>query len=79
MDIAAFGPVEAFKARVDELVRAMKANPLRDGFEQILVPGEPELLKAAEYRARGIPVAADVVAEMNQIGAELGVAPLEAL
>jgi LDH2 family malate/lactate/ureidoglycolate dehydrogenase len=79
MDIAAFGSVEAFKARVDELVRAMKANPLRDGFEQILVPGEPELLKAAEYRSLGIPIAAEVVADMNRLGTELGVAPLETL
>ncbi|NLX36941.1 MAG: Ldh family oxidoreductase [Chloroflexi bacterium] len=77
MDIAAFGPVAPFKARVDELVAAMKANPLRDGFERILVPGEPEWLKAAEYRREGIPMAEDVIAEMNQIGAELGVETLQ--
>lgn len=76
MDIAAFGPVAAFKARVDELVTAMKANALRPGFERIMVPGEPELFKAAEYRREGIPIADDVVTELNQIGAELGVAPL---
>ncbi len=78
MDIAAFCPAQVFKARVDELVLAMKGNPLREGFDQILVPGEPESLKAAEYRANGIPMAIDVVNEMNEIGAEVGVSPLQA-
>ncbi|MEN6479069.1 MAG: Ldh family oxidoreductase [Anaerolineales bacterium] len=78
MDIAAFGPVTAFKARVDELVATMKANPPRDGFDQVLVPGEPELLKANEYRAKGIPMAEDVVEQMNTFAAKLHVAPLQA-
>lgn len=77
LDIAAFCEPAIFRARVDELVRAMKANPLRSGFEQIMVPGEPELLKAREYRAHGIPIAVDVMADMNQLAAELGVAPLQ--
>ncbi len=76
LDVNAFLPIDAFRARVDALVALVKGIPTAEGFEEILIPGEPEMRKAARYRAEGIPIAEDVVAGLNELAAHLGIAPL---
>lgn len=79
LDVSAFMPLDAFRQRVDELIAYVKGMPLAEDTEEILVPGEPEARKAAEYRAAGIPIEGDVLASINGVAAELGVAPLRAM
>ena len=76
LDVAGFMPIEEFRERVDALIEYVKATPLADGVEEILVPGEPEARKAALNRASGIPLAEDVVSAIQQVAAELCVEPL---
>ncbi|MEM2111962.1 MAG: Ldh family oxidoreductase, partial [Candidatus Bathyarchaeia archaeon] len=42
IDIQSFLPVDEFKREMDNLIRAMKSSRLRSGFNEILIPGEPE-------------------------------------
>jgi LDH2 family malate/lactate/ureidoglycolate dehydrogenase len=56
MDIAAFVPVEEFKREIDRLVAEIKANPVRPGFKEVLLPGELEYRSMAKRRKEGIPV-----------------------
>jgi LDH2 family malate/lactate/ureidoglycolate dehydrogenase len=76
LDVSAFQEVDEFRARVDGLIAYVKGNPLAEGFEEILIPGEPEARAAAHNRAVGIPIATDVIATMNELAAKLGLAPL---
>jgi LDH2 family malate/lactate/ureidoglycolate dehydrogenase len=76
MEIEGFMDPAEFRRGIDELIAYVKGNPLAEGYDEILVPGEPEARKAAEYGRDGIPVAEDVIAILNGLGAEHGVAPL---
>jgi len=76
LDVAAFLPVEEFRRRIDDLITYLKGMPLAEDAEEILIPGEPEARKAAEYRLAGIPIEREVVATLNDVAAELGVPPL---
>ena len=51
IDIAAFGDVEAFKARVDTLVRDLRGSRRMPGVERIWLPGEQSRRSASPMRA----------------------------
>jgi LDH2 family malate/lactate/ureidoglycolate dehydrogenase len=76
LDVGAFMPLEQFKARMDWLIASVKEMPTEEGFEEVLVPGEPEARAAARNRAEGIPLAEDVVTLFQEMASRLGVAPL---
>ena len=54
--IAAFQPLEAFKAEVGKFVDYLKATPTADGFDEILIPGERSNRTKRDRLANGIPV-----------------------
>ena len=76
IDIAAFGDVAAFKARVDDLVRDLRASRRMPGVERIWLPGEQSQAKRIAYARDGIPIAAALMRNLNQLAAELGIAVL---
>jgi len=76
LDVTGFMPLDEFRGRVDDLIAYLKSTPRQEGVEEILVPGEPEARKAAEYRVAGIPLAEDVVAAIGVVAEELGVEPV---
>jgi LDH2 family malate/lactate/ureidoglycolate dehydrogenase len=75
LDVAAFEPLEAFTARVDETVRRIRALPPAAGATRALLPGELEYRRAREYAERGIPLPSDAVAELVRTAALLELAP----
>lgn len=74
-----FMPMDAFRARMDTLVERVKACPRAEGFDEIMMPGEPEFRARAERLETGIPVTADVVETLNQEAATAGIAPPAAM
>jgi len=56
MDVAAFRPDGGFLPDADKLARAIKDLPLREGFDEILLPGERGRRTEAERRQKGIPL-----------------------
>jgi len=68
------GSVEAFKARMDHLVAVLKAQPLADGTEEVLMPGEPESRTEAEYLRDGVPLQLDVVQSLIEEAKLLSIA-----
>jgi LDH2 family malate/lactate/ureidoglycolate dehydrogenase len=60
-----FMPIEAFKSRMDELVRVTKRQPKADGFSEILMPGEREERSWAERLRDGIPLSEEVLDALN--------------
>jgi LDH2 family malate/lactate/ureidoglycolate dehydrogenase len=74
IDIAAFGPLDEFRTRMDEMVRAIRSAELRPGVERIYLPGERGHEEMARRRVDGIPVAADVLAAIEVWRKELDLA-----
>ena len=56
-----FMPMEEFRARMDTLIERAKSCPRAEGFEEILIPGEPERRRRQERLRTGIPIAANIL------------------
>lgn len=72
-----FMPLDAFTARMDELITTMKNEPKAQGFDEILVPGEREARCEARRRTEGIPLAPDLVQALNAEAVLSGIPELE--
>src|SRR5438105_804113 len=55
IDIARFMALPEFIARMDRLIDLLKSTPAAQGYDEVLVAGEPERRMEAERRAGGIP------------------------
>jgi LDH2 family malate/lactate/ureidoglycolate dehydrogenase len=65
-----------YKARMDTLFTRIRAVPKAEGFDEILLPGEPESREHARRLQTGIPYVASEVATLDAEAAKVGVAPL---
>jgi LDH2 family malate/lactate/ureidoglycolate dehydrogenase len=82
-----FMSMDAFEDRMDTLVERAKACSLAEGFDEILIPGEPESRTRERRMKTGIPVSADIVraleAEAEAVGNSMPAAadapPVEAV
>jgi LDH2 family malate/lactate/ureidoglycolate dehydrogenase len=72
IDVARFRAVDAFKADMDELLRALKDSPKAEGHDRIYVAGEPEWECEQERRRAGIPLAPGLVGQLREVAAETG-------
>ena len=73
IDISAFTDVEGYKANVDTVIEGLRALPPADGFDQVMVPGEPEDRMEEERRRDGIPLPGGTVANLQEVASNLGV------
>ncbi len=73
IDIAAFTDVDEYKDNIDRLIAAQKTLPKAEGFEEILVPGEPEYLTQADRSRNGIPLPMGTVDNLLPIAERFGV------
>ena len=71
-----FVPQEDYRNRMDTLVERVHACPTAPGFDEVLMPGEPERRHEDERRSSGIPYSANEVASLQQEAAKAGIAPL---
>jgi LDH2 family malate/lactate/ureidoglycolate dehydrogenase len=71
-----FVPEADYRARMDTLIERVRACPKAEGFDEILIPGEPELREEARRRKSGIPYSASEIAPLQQEAERAGVAPL---
>ena len=76
IDPAAFGDVAAFKARVDTVVRDLRASERMPGVDRIWVPGEQSHQKRIDYTTHGIPVPPALNANLDKLAADLGIPAL---
>jgi LDH2 family malate/lactate/ureidoglycolate dehydrogenase len=73
INIGTFTDVEAYKAHVDALIEGLKALPKADGFQEILVPGEPEDRVHADREKQGIPLPPGTVEKLRAMAQRFGV------
>ncbi len=73
INVAAFRPLEEFKAEVTEFAKFLKASRPAQGFEAVLYPGEIEWLRTQERLRTGIPIEDDTWSEIQRLAASVNV------
>jgi len=68
------GP-DVMAGEVDRLARGVKAEPMAEGFDEILMPGERGDREAQHRRVHGIPLPAQLWSELVATAQRLGVPP----
>jgi LDH2 family malate/lactate/ureidoglycolate dehydrogenase len=71
-----FMPMSEYRSRMDTLIERVRACPKAEGFDEILIPGEPEARIEAELRRTGIPYSAAEIDPLQAEAARAGIAPL---
>ena len=78
-NVANFRPLADYRRDVGLLTEAVKSLPRREGFEELLLPGERGGREAAMRRRNGIPVPAKLWRELCDIAQAFGVSPPHSL
>jgi ureidoglycolate dehydrogenase (NAD+) len=74
IDVARFVPLDGFTAGLADLAGRIGSVPPAAGFEEVLLPGEPEERAEARNRRDGVPLGEEVRRELAALGAAHGVA-----
>ncbi len=77
VNIAAFGDVEDFKRKVDEIWEQMKSSPMLPGVEEIRLPGERSTKVYEDRMADGIPLSPELRLTLDELADRLGVERLQ--
>lgn len=73
IDIGTFTDLETYKEHTDGLIEGIKALPRAGGFEEILVPGEPEDRVYEERLRNGIPLPRGTIENLRRVAGRFGV------
>jgi LDH2 family malate/lactate/ureidoglycolate dehydrogenase len=76
IDVSAFGDAGDFKARVDRLVRDLRASERMPGVERIWLPGEQSQERRAANERDGIPVPSALLEQLDAFAREMGIPAL---
>src|SRR5262249_30658114 len=74
IDVEVFAPLDEFLARVGAQAAKITESVPADGFNQVLLPGEPEIENRRRREIDGIPVPERTWDELRARAIELGVA-----
>ena len=74
IDPAAFGGREEYRRQVDRLVEACRASAPRPGFDRVALPGEAAQQRRRQRLRDGVPVAAELMADLAARAARAGIA-----
>jgi len=77
IDLSAFGDVAEFKARVDKLVRELRASERMPGVERIWLPGEQSHEKRLRNERDGIPLPPALLAQLEAFARDMGIPPVQ--
>lgn len=76
LDVSKFMPLDAFKDRMQQMIKAIKETPKAEGVTEIFIPGERRTAKANTRKQEGIPVPDQLLNELNQLAESAGVPTL---
>jgi LDH2 family malate/lactate/ureidoglycolate dehydrogenase len=75
ISIEAYMPVSEFLSRMDEKERETREGPPAPGFERVSMPGDGTHERTATHRESGIPLTAEVYADLLSAAERYGVSP----
>jgi len=73
LNVAAFRPLEEFKAEVTAFARFLKSSRPAHGFTEVLYPGEVEWRTRQERLRSGIPIENETWAEIQELAGSMSV------
>jgi len=73
IEISWFSDVEAFKNRIDGMIRELKLVPAAKGVSEVLLPGEIERRIERQREAEGIPLTPEEIDDLRGLALEYGV------
>jgi len=73
MDIEKLAPVDQYRSEVQGLIKYVKSAPLAPGFQEILLPGEPEQRMEKKRRAEGIVIDDETWRQVKEAAQSVGV------
>jgi L-2-hydroxycarboxylate dehydrogenase (NAD+) len=73
LDVARFTPLESFRAEVDRHLRDLRTSRPLPGFDAIRLPGSERRRRRADRLQHGVPMSAELIAQLDQLAGELGV------
>lgn len=73
MRIDAFRPAEDFKQHMDQWIERFRAAKTAEGYDKVLIPGDPEREMEAERKEKGIPLLGPVVDDLTYLSEKFGV------
>jgi LDH2 family malate/lactate/ureidoglycolate dehydrogenase len=76
INIEAFQPVAEFKKSVDALVQDLRKSERLPGVDRIHIPGEGSHAARADRLQNGVPMPPSLMAALDTLAAEIGIAPL---
>ncbi len=74
MRVDAFRPADEFKAHMDNWITRFRSAKPAEGYEKVLIPGDPEREMEAIRRTEGIPIVAPVVKDLQEVAEKFKVA-----
>jgi ureidoglycolate dehydrogenase (NAD+) len=77
LDLARFTDAALFHSQIDLLLKEIRSEEPADPSRPPLAPGDPERSSAARRARDGIPLPDTLIAELNALGASLGLAGLQ--
>jgi LDH2 family malate/lactate/ureidoglycolate dehydrogenase len=75
ISIEAFMPMTEFLSRMDQKEQETREGPAAPGFEQVSMPGDGTHERMATHRKEGIPLTAEVYADLRAAAERYGVSP----
>jgi LDH2 family malate/lactate/ureidoglycolate dehydrogenase len=78
IDVAAFADPQVFRGAIDTLVRDIRDGERLPGVERIWLPGEQSQLRRQDYAQNGIPIAPNLMTDLDALAASLGAERLAA-
>ncbi len=76
LDVARFTPLQEFETEVDRHLRDLRESPRLPGFDAIRLPGEQRRRRREERVRDGVPMPAELIAQLDKLAGDLGVKPL---
>jgi L-2-hydroxycarboxylate dehydrogenase (NAD+) len=76
LDIARFTPLASFAAEVDRHLRDLRGSAKLPGFDAVRLPGEERRRRRADRLGNGVPMAGELIVQLDRLAAELGLAPV---
>ncbi|MFC7736913.1 Ldh family oxidoreductase [Roseomonas sp. GCM10028921] len=73
LNIEAFGPLDRFQARMEEMIAGIKDTPLAEGFDEVFYPGEIEARNEARHERDGLVLPEQTQADLSKVAREYGV------
>jgi LDH2 family malate/lactate/ureidoglycolate dehydrogenase len=72
MRVDAFRPANEFKQHMDNWIQRFRSATPAEGYEKVLIPGDPEREAETERMLQGIPVVRSVVEDLEGIAKKFG-------